>query len=60
MDNRQGMVKAVEGLLSCERQEEIDSSQSGSGSLMEEVSVELHFQTQVDFQKEPVGKVEEF
>lgn len=26
------MVKAVEGLLSCERQEEIDSSQSGSGS----------------------------
>lgn len=29
-------------------------------ALMEEVSVELHFQTQVDFQKEPVGKVEEF
>lgn len=29
-------------------------------ALMKEVSVELHFQTQVDFQKEPVGKVEEF
>lgn len=33
MDNRQGMVKAVGGLLSCERQEEIHSSQSsGPGS----------------------------